>query len=63
MTVSAAYEQIKKIFKDADNPFKTELVARDVNGNIFDISLIHTAEQQGDCEIGIVDLLKKQLDK
>lgn len=59
MTVGAAYEQIKKMFKDADNPYKTELVARDVNGNIFDISFIHTAEQQGNSEIGIVDLLKK----
>lgn len=59
MTVGAAYEQIKKMFKDTDNPFKTELVARDVNGNIFDIVLIHTDEQQGNYEIGIVDLLKK----
>lgn len=63
MTVGAAYEQIKKMFKDTDNPYKTELVARDMNGNIFDIGLIHTAEQQGNSEIGIVDLLKKQLDK
>lgn len=63
MTVGAAYEQIKKMFKDTDNPYKTELVARDVNGNIFDIGLIHTAEQQGNYEIGIIDLLKKQLDK